>query len=876
VGYICDAKGYRIDPERYEALKNVKIPDTPTQLRKFLGLANTFRSTIRNYATLASPLHKIWTAGSASLKGKGRKVYEEAFNALRAAIVEDVKLFFPNYAYSMVLRVDASLQGVGAYLLQINDKEEEEPIVFFSQAFSDVATRWSTIEQEAYAIYYGVTKCESYLMGQPFFLETDHRNLLYIDKATAPKVVRWKLILQQYNFRLVHIPGVTNVIADTLSRLFAMSAEAQGLPPRYKLKSIGKSASPYNSSNGPGNISRTKRRNLDVKHGSGTVTKRLKTIPLDEVDWNPDDPDDVMSSHQEDSDQPDQDSNGRESAGEAGSKQYTVVRWDQGDSITRAGNLSASPVDSTTVGPLDRPPIGSNRIEGRQTQEGTSSSVETTLIRAGKPPEMQNELIQSMGRVSLANSINQANVDNQGVGEEVGEDIEEAVHRAEKAKRCCLQIFNTYHNETVGHHGVNATCDYIKNVGKQWRGYHDDVAEMIRHCATCQKVRLGGGALIASCRSIRKQEPFEEVCIDTLGPFPADPDGYQFVNATMDSCTNMIELTKAKNTGALQSAAALVNVVGRYGIPRNIRTDGGPEFKNVIINSLMRLLKSRHLTTLAYTPTANGLIERGNREILKHLRAILFNKDVVQNWSTYLPLVQRIMNYSYCKSIGTYPARLLYGDRITADRGLTVAWDKESLKTITAEDYVQQLNEQLRAIVTASQKFQREEIQEIKKKYDKKHNIIGKPPLTLEVGDYVLMDYPDRPTNKALTLWQGPFVVIEVKDNDIVYCQDLVTNKINPIHIRRLSKYFPDPQYDPAEARKKDKELVEVEEILDHRGQRTKHSLQFLVRWKDCPEENDSWERWSTVRDLENLDRYLLTEKGKSIKEICNRGTMHK
>jgi hypothetical protein len=326
VGYICDAKGYRIDPERYEALKNVKIPDTPTQLRKFLGLANTFRSTIRNYATLASPLHKIWTAGSASLKGKGRKVYEEAFNALRAAIVEDVKLFFPNYAYSMVLRVDASLQGVGAYLLQINDKEEEEPIVFFSQAFSDVATRWSTIEQEAYAIYYGVTKCESYLMGQPFFLETDHRNLLYIDKATAPKVVRWKLILQQYNFRLVHIPGVTNVIADALLRLFAMSAEAQGLPPRYKLKSIEKSASPYNSSNGPGNISRTKRRNLDVKHGSGTVTKRLKTIPLDEVDWNPDDPDDVMSSHQEDSDQPDQDSNGRESAGEAdSSKQYTVV-----------------------------------------------------------------------------------------------------------------------------------------------------------------------------------------------------------------------------------------------------------------------------------------------------------------------------------------------------------------------------------------------------------------------------------------------------------------------------------------------------------------------------------------------------------------------
>ena len=64
-----------------------------------------------------------------------------------------------------MLCTDVSNVGIGGVLLQLMNGKEQ-PIVFLSKTFSDVATRWPTIEQEAYAIVWCVTNFESYLLGQ--------------------------------------------------------------------------------------------------------------------------------------------------------------------------------------------------------------------------------------------------------------------------------------------------------------------------------------------------------------------------------------------------------------------------------------------------------------------------------------------------------------------------------------------------------------------------------------------------------------------------------------------------------------------------------------------------------------------------------------
>lgn len=91
---------------------------------------------------------------------------------------------------------------------------------FVSKNFSEPATRWSTIEQECYGIYHAVNSFAYYLYGKHFILETDHRNLVWIESSIVPKIVRWRVYLQSFSFQLRHIAGKLNNVADQLSRLF--------------------------------------------------------------------------------------------------------------------------------------------------------------------------------------------------------------------------------------------------------------------------------------------------------------------------------------------------------------------------------------------------------------------------------------------------------------------------------------------------------------------------------------------------------------------------------------------------------------------------------------------------------------------------------
>ena len=132
-------------------------------------------------------------------------------------------LFFLDPNASIYLHTDASEFGLGAYLFQIvieNGVEIEKPVEFISKAFSPVQLRWSIPEKEAYAIFYSVRKLDYLLRDVHFVLRTDHKNLVYLnEKDAAAKIKRWKLLIQEYNFDIEHIPGSLNIIADHMSRL---------------------------------------------------------------------------------------------------------------------------------------------------------------------------------------------------------------------------------------------------------------------------------------------------------------------------------------------------------------------------------------------------------------------------------------------------------------------------------------------------------------------------------------------------------------------------------------------------------------------------------------------------------------------------------
>jgi hypothetical protein len=93
---------------------------------------------------------------------------------------------------------------------------------------SDGARKWSTKKQEAYGIYMALKDAEYLLRGREFVLKTDHDNLRYLTEHTDQVEYRMLQFISEFDFKLEHVPGKENVIADPLSRMFAPSEMTNG------------------------------------------------------------------------------------------------------------------------------------------------------------------------------------------------------------------------------------------------------------------------------------------------------------------------------------------------------------------------------------------------------------------------------------------------------------------------------------------------------------------------------------------------------------------------------------------------------------------------------------------------------------------------
>jgi hypothetical protein len=74
-------------------------------------------------------------------------------------------------------------------------------------------------------------------MGKEFIIETDHNNLLWMETSKTPKIIRWRIYLQSFQFKIKHIAGKRNVVAYWLSRLYEEEITPIELSSLYYLNS---------------------------------------------------------------------------------------------------------------------------------------------------------------------------------------------------------------------------------------------------------------------------------------------------------------------------------------------------------------------------------------------------------------------------------------------------------------------------------------------------------------------------------------------------------------------------------------------------------------------------------------------------------------
>lgn len=218
LGHIISEKGVMPNPSKVEAIKNFPIPKTAKEIKQFLGLTGYYRKMIRNYAKIAKPL-------TAALRkdvkiNPNSKDYREAFENLKLMLQNSPILQLPDFSKQFLVTTDASNFAIGGVLSQKFDGNDL-PIAYASRTLNKSEVNLSTIEKELLAIVWVCKHFRPYLYGRKFLIQTDHKPLQWLRNIKEPnsKLLRWKLLLDEFDFEINYVQGKTNHVADALSRI---------------------------------------------------------------------------------------------------------------------------------------------------------------------------------------------------------------------------------------------------------------------------------------------------------------------------------------------------------------------------------------------------------------------------------------------------------------------------------------------------------------------------------------------------------------------------------------------------------------------------------------------------------------------------------
>jgi hypothetical protein len=209
--------------------------------------------------------------------------------------------------------------------------------------------------------------------------------------------------------------------------------------------------------------------------------------------------------------------------------------------------------------------------------------------------------------------------------------------------------------------------------------------------------------------------------MDTIGPLP-DHMGLKYIIVLIDTFSRYIELFPSNDVSADSAASALWKHTVRFGSPHEIITDMGSQFINSTLDKFAKIANFTHLKTIPYSKEENGIVERANKEVNRHIRNILFDSEIRDNWSDFILLTEKLLNSSTKQPIGVSPNTLLYGNAINTDEGLFhVIREQKSMESpISTRDYVDQLlANQEKLIATAVRVQNKLNTTNLKKRYAK-------------------------------------------------------------------------------------------------------------------------------------------------------------
>ena len=734
LGHVISQEGIKPEMDKIEVIKNFPVPNSVKKLRRFLGCCGFYRKYVKGFGQIADPLYKLLAKDQ---KFDFSDDCLDAFETLKEKLITAPVLQLPDYSKDFYLFTDCSDVAAGYSLNQKGGNGQYHAISYGSKKLNKHQKNMTITEKECLALCLGVNYYRKYLLGHKVICVVDHMPLKYLiqQPLNDSRTARWLATLNEYDIHVVYKPGPTNTVADALSRI-------EPVP----LTSISAER-------------------LDEMF-------RKQCFP--------------QTFHHE-----------------FMSKQ----------SQTEA-NCSPQKCQQTQTDQICSPlkPLHKAIVHKISGQLKDISTPKEELIHLQKSDPAIKPIVDYMTEGVLPTDDKKAREIvilsefyhfNEGVlyrASLVNYSKNHKRHMDTLVIPSALQMTIIRQTHDLGHPGITKTCSTIRSkyyIPK----LRQLVSDYIKSCKTCgaTKETLSKHQQNISPNPVA-EDLLESWSFDIKGPCECGEQGnsYKYILVCIENFSKYIELFPLPKTDSETIASCIYHgILLRYGTPKRIFSDNARNLTSEVIQSLNKLMGTKHFKSLPYAPFTNGMAEKAVQVVATHLKKLLIDRP--KDWNNFLPIIMFSHNNMINLATGFSPNFLIYGREIPNLFDVTYKTQSELPPAAQTSDIIRHIfenRELAKAIIRENSDKYRENMRKQANK--------GKNPFIFHVGQavYVRIQNFDRTKSRAIQpIWAGPFYVVEDNDSHVKvsktpFGQPLKTllhkNLIKPYHFRNIPEQ-PEP-----------------------------------------------------------------------------------
>ena len=840
LGCIVGNNELAMDPKKVRSIITMPCPQAQEEIRVFLGLTGFYRKHIDGYARIVTPLTDLLKKGVNVVKEWTPKC-TEAVETLKKAITKYPILRQFDPQRRIFICTDASAFAIGGVLWQ-RYGEDPLPVAYVSRRLTKHELNYSVQELECLAIVYTVKAFRHYLLGSPFEIKvmSDHQSLQYLKKGreAGGRIARWAMALSEYNYQIEYLPGKSNLLGDALSRLVAIETEniAEGTRPRQTAELASLFPEVHSE------IAWQATQGLLELESSAEENKANETHHFSDrdVDFT-------------------EFGLGRYEAAHESILYYQANVQQTFIQITE-NDYKLCPDFGSIFKKMSEPKpftldcrLQKNLQAQMDQQAGLRANKQK--LQKGKliVTDMQAEQAIKTGKYTLRDALL---YHTNHTGEELVCVPDDSLKHGMPALRNKLMT-EVHKGLTAMHLGSNRS-EYEIRRHAYWPRIRNDIHAFLAACTKCQQNKINRRAPQGLLQSLAiPRRPGTHYALDFVTHLPySSREEYDALLVIVDRFSKRVWLIPTWGTATAEVTAMLFlkHIIYENGIALEIVSDRDSKFTSKFwtafhahLGTALKLSSARHQSTDGTTERMIAFVEEAMR------MSITYRQN---NWVKLLPKIQFSINSTPSKATGLSPFYVEKGRHAVTNLDRDNILRRGDSTDPDIDEFVagiHNIEQQVRERMELTRHW-------MERDADKRRRDIS---ASLHPGAYAYLSTKgitmpvdkERTSTKLRQLYYGPYKILRQLSPVSFQLQLPAASRIHDVFHCSLLKPASDLQTNGIRGAQlptaTDSGEYEVEKILTRRGEA--HQRQYLIKWKNFPMEDCSWEVESNLKNSKRI-----------------------